>query len=238
MSTFTDRTSTSDVPISTDINTLAQGLPQYLASRTYEKNVYISDGDPAIIYLSLVASNVGNTPASSPTKWEVLASGISGLKDISFPAGSWNYETANPAPLDTDVGSNGQMARQLFDDTTEEFIVQQFVLPSVVDAGTVTFEAYGYSVAAATGKNIELKFYHSPKQQSESWDAAYSSKESGDLATNSTQDVLNKFTWTETIANLGWVANDQVRIKLSRIAPSVNNLSGDWGLTHFRIILP
>lgn len=82
-STFPDRLSTSVVPISTDINTLAQGLPTYRADRTYEKNVFISDGDPAIIYLSLVASNLGNTPASSPSEWQVLATG-GGIDSFTF----------------------------------------------------------------------------------------------------------------------------------------------------------
>ncbi len=158
---------------------------------------------------------------------------------IDIAAGAWDYPQANPAPLDTDVGTNGTIKRHLFDDTTEESIIAQIKLPSDLDlAGTVSFETFGYAVVAAASKNIELTFYHSAKTDAENWDAAFSSKVSGDLATDPTQDQLDLFSWTETIANLGWAAGDHVRIKLSRTAPSVNNLVGDYGVTHFRLKIP
>ncbi len=236
MSTFPDRIPNVDSNAAADVNLLAQGLPEWLTSRTYVKNTFIWHGDPAVVYRSLEASNQGNTPASSPTKWGIFSGGINAL---SFPAGAWDYPPANPAPLDTDdAGGSGTIKRHLFDDTTEEFIVNQFVLPSTLNSGTVTFEAYGYAVTAAASKNIKIEFNHSAKTGGETWSATYASITSGNLATDSTQDQLDRFTFTETIANLGWTANDQVRIKLSRIAPSVNTLVGDWGLTHFRILLP
>ncbi len=158
---------------------------------------------------------------------------------IDIAAGAWDYPQANPAPLDTDVGTNGTIKRHLFDDTTEEFIIAQIRLPSDLDSGgTVNFELYGYAVAAAASKNVEFTIYHSAKNDGENWDAAFSSKVSGDLATDSTQDQLDSFSWNETVATLGWAADDHVRIKLGRTAPSVNNLPGDWGLTHFRLKIP
>ncbi len=158
---------------------------------------------------------------------------------IDIAAGAWDYPQANPAPLDTDIGTNGTIKRQLFDDTTEEFIIAQIRLPSDLDSGgTVNFELYGYAVAAAASKNVEFTIYHSAKNDGENWDAAFASKVSGDLATDSTQDQLDSFSWNETVATLGWAADDLVRIKLGRTAPSVNNLVGDYGLTHFRLKIP
>jgi len=158
---------------------------------------------------------------------------------VNLPAGSWDYPTANPAPLDTDTGTNGTIKRQLFDDTTEEFVIVVVQMPSDLDvADTVFFEAYGYAETAVADSYIELTVYHSAKTDGESWDAAYSSKISGDLTTDGSQDYLDYFSWSETVSTLGWAVNDQIRIKLSRSAPSANNLSGDWGLTHFRIKLP
>lgn len=156
---------------------------------------------------------------------------------VDFPAGNWNYPTSNPAPLDEDTGTNGTIIRQLFDDTTEEFVEAVFKLPPAI-AGTVTFYIEGYAVTAVASKNVEFTFYHSAKADGESWDAAFSSKVSGDLATDGTQDQMDFFSFTETVSNLGWTAGDQVRIKLSRTAPSADNLSGDYGLTHFRISVP
>jgi hypothetical protein len=158
---------------------------------------------------------------------------------IDRPSGSWDYPTANPAPLDTDTGTNGTIKRHLFDDTNEEFVESVFQVPLDLGTGDVTFEAYGYaSTADATNNKIALTFYHKAISDSESWDQAYTAKASGDLVTDATQDDIDYFTWTETVANLEWTAGEFVRIKLSRTAPTGNELVGDWGLTHFRISIP
>jgi hypothetical protein len=158
---------------------------------------------------------------------------------IDYPAGSFDYPTSNPAPLDTDTGTNGTIKRQLFDDTTEEFVNGQFQVPTDVDTtGSVTFEAFGYA-STADGNEIQLRFGHSAGGDSDTWDLAFTDEDSGDLVTDSTQDDLDYFTWTETLTNLGWAANDQVRFQLSRVAISDGTpVSGDWGLTHFRIRIP
>lgn len=159
---------------------------------------------------------------------------------VDILAGKWNYPISNPAPLEKDTGTNGTIYRQLFDDSTEEFVEFIIQIPTDIDAsGTVTFEVYGYPVTWVTGKNIKLKLYHSAKADNESWDAAYSTKESGDLVLNTSgQDYIDLLSFSETVVNLGWTAGDQVRIKLSRIDASANDLAGDFGITHFRIRIP
>lgn len=155
-----------------------------------------------------------------------------------YPAGAFDYPSANPAPLDTDTGTNGTVKRQLFDDTTEEFVIGQFKCPSDITSGDVTFRAIGYAVIAAASKNIEFTFYHAAISNGESWDTAYTAEVSGDLACDATQDQIDVFTWTETVANLGWAAGDLIRFKLSRTAPTTNNLSADYGLVFFEIDIP
>lgn len=159
---------------------------------------------------------------------------------IDIPAGAWDYPAANPAPLDTDIFTNGLQKRQLFDDSTEEFILADILMPTDLDvSGTVTFICYGYAVTWVTGKNIEWKLYHSAKNDDEDLDAAYASKESGDKALNlSGQDFLDAIEFTETVANLGWAAGDKIRIKLSRIDASADDLAGDYALTNFRAKCP
>lgn len=76
MSNFPDRSNSNTVPISTDINNLAQGIPTYEATRAYAQNRFVED--VGIIYKSLVDSNTGNTPSSSPTQWEVFSGGGGG----------------------------------------------------------------------------------------------------------------------------------------------------------------
>ena len=184
----------------------------------------------------------GNTYGRKDATWTIVTSGGSGGGGdalFNFPAGAWDYPISNPAQLDTDTGTYGSIKRNLFDDTTEEFIESLFEIPANVDsAGTVTFDAVGYAITAASSGNIALTVYHSMPSGGQSWDIPYSTKVSGDLLTNETQNYLDYFTWTETVANLGWLASDIVKIKLSRTQPSVNNLTGDWGLVHFRISIP
>jgi len=158
---------------------------------------------------------------------------------MEYAAGSFDYPTTNPAPLDTDTGTNGTIKRQLMDDTTEEFVIGQGQICSDIDlTGTVTFEAYGYASTAASSKNIELTYRHSAKTDAESWDAAYTTTISGDLSLVTTQDLLDRHSWTNTVSNLGWAANDHIRFKLSRTAPTANDLTGDYGVTHFRVRIP
>ena len=236
MADLTDRLS-SQTNASADINTLLKGTPFWRSDRTYDN--YETINYQGTIYASQQGSNLNKNPSSEAAWWTAIGGGGGSSADfeVSFPAGSFDYPTTNPAPFEYATGTNGKIGRHLFDDTTEEQVESVFTLPSAI-AGTVTFELYGYSITAAASKNVEFTLYHSARQNAEDWDDAYSSKISGDLATNSSQDSLSRFTWTETISNLGWTANDQVRIKLGRTAPSVNNLVGDYGITHFKIIVP
>lgn len=158
---------------------------------------------------------------------------------VEISAGAWTVPGTNGAPLDTDTGTYGNMPRHLFDQTTEEFVEGVFRVPDDIDTtGTVTFYSIGYAATASAAKYIQLKLYHSAIGNGESWDAAYASKTSGDKQPSATQDQLDHFSWTETVANLGWAAGDQVRIKLSRIAPSGTNLAADYGITDFVISIP
>ena len=160
--------------------------------------------------------------------------------EIPFPAGSFTYPAASPAPLDADTGTNGLMHRQVFDDGYAESITGKFRVPKNMPAGgIVTFKAWGYATTAGTDDEVQLSFRHSVPDANNNWDQAVTAEDSGDVTTDNTQDRLDEFSWTETIANLGWAAGDQVRFSIFRIAPdSTDNLTGDWGLTHFTIQIP
>lgn len=56
---------------------LQMGIPEYDASTTYYTNSVCQSGGQ--IYTSLVDTNVGNTPASSPTQWQ---SGLPGAESV------------------------------------------------------------------------------------------------------------------------------------------------------------
>jgi len=229
----------ADEYTTSDINTLSNRAVDK-NTLTAKGNIYVATASGTVSKLTVGVNDTVLTADSTETtglKW-AAAGGSSTGGIIDFPAGAWELPSVNYAPLDKDIGTHGTILRHLYDDTTEEFVEAVFQVMNSIGTGNVTFEAYGYAVTAALSKNIELTFYHSAKSGGENWDAAYSSVISGDLATDDSQDPLDYFTWTEDIGTLGWSANDLVRIKLSRTAPTSDNLSGDWGLTHFRILIP
>jgi len=180
----------------------------------------------------------GFTGATGPTGF-TGATGSSFPYIIEIPSGAWEIPSSNGAPKDIDTGTYGNIVRHLFDQTTEEFVENVFTVPENIDtSGTVIFYVKGYAVIASASKYVQFKLYHSSIANTESWDSSYSSKASGDKQPSSTQDQEDHFSWTETVANLGWAAGDQVRIKLSRIAPSGTNLAADYGITDFVISIP
>ena len=158
---------------------------------------------------------------------------------ITIVAGEWNYPSTDPAPLDTDTGGNGSLLRQLFDDSTEEYVLQQRQVPSSLDeSGTVLFELYGYA-STVDGAEVQFRFSHSAKAKGEDWDAAYADVQSGDYVTDAQQDELDFIEWSASVAALGWAASDHLRIMLSRSAvDSGSTVSGDYGVAHFRIRIP
>ena len=155
------------------------------------------------------------------------------------PAGSWNYWTTNPAPLERDVGTHRDQFRHLMDDTTEEGLEDVLRLPSDLDAsGTVYFGIECRGVTAAAGKQAQVKIRHTAVASGESFDVAHQAVLSGDLNLPNIQDIDGFYEFSETVANLGWVANDSVLIEPSRIEPSGDDLTGDLGFSDFRARLP
>lgn len=162
-----------------------------------------------------------------------------GTKEIQFPAAGLMAVETNAAPIEKINGTNVDKLVCAFDDTTEEYRNGILHVPTDVDtSGTVTFRAYLYAKTAAASKNIELRFGHVARNDSEAFDTAYTNVDSGDKAIDATQGDLTEVTFTATVSTLSWAASDQVYFRVSRIAPSANNLSGDMYLESFAIEVP
>ncbi|MBA7491383.1 hypothetical protein ES702_01928 [subsurface metagenome] len=173
--------------------------------------------------------------------WDELAGVAPGFMEFNFPAGSWNYPTSNPAPLDRDVGTNGGMFRHLFDKTTVESILLEpaFELPDNLDIeGTVYFSLYGYA-KTADGNEVRFRISLSTKAEGESWDATYSTLDSADKVTDAQQDEIDLIEWNETVANLGLAAQDLIRLMVSRIAiADGTKVDGDYCFLNLKIRIP
>ena len=72
-------------------------IPAYAGGTTYAKGDRVAGttAGTAPFYQSLVAGNVGNTPASSPTKWQPIGT----TAVTQGPGGGWGYAFANPGLL-------------------------------------------------------------------------------------------------------------------------------------------
>lgn len=160
-------------------------------------------------------------------------------KIVDIPAGAWDYDPTNYPEWEKDVGTNGEMVRDRFDDSTEEYAIAQIQAPGDLDTGgTVYLELYGYAVTA-DGNEVRFRFSHSARAVGENWDNAYANVQSADYATDGNQDELDFIEWNATVASLGWTADDHIRIMLSRSAIADGTpVSGDYAVTHFRIRIP
>lgn len=161
-------------------------------------------------------------------------------KEITYLPGSFESNNANPASLEFLNGTNVDTMVRAFDDTTVEYVNGKFVVPGDVNTGgTVTFRMYGMAATAAASRFVEFTFESTGRNDAEDFDIAYADTIiSGDLAIDTTQDNLQEDTWSETITNLGWAANDLVFFRLSRTPPTGTDLTGDFYLFSFTIEIP
>lgn len=125
------------------------------------------------------------------------------------------------------------------DDTTEEPLGFNHSIPSNFDpSGYLMIEAVCFPKTAAASKNIQLKYYYSCGNHDESWDLAYSYTVSGDLALINTANDRHIFRFQYPINLMSPELFDVVESKISRIAPSRNNLAGNLYLEKVRIWIP
>lgn len=146
---------------------------------------------------------------------------------------------SNFAPVVTVVGANRTKRTAQFDDTTEEYRNGKLAVPGTIDtAGTVTFRAYVWSATVAASRNVALRFGHRPISNSDNWDVAWVNEDIDDQAIDATQDDVSIIEWTETVTNLGWIADDLVGFRISRIVATTNDLVGDMNWDFFVVEIP
>lgn len=155
---------------------------------------------------------------------------------IQFSAEAIQATLEDGASLSVLDGTNVDLTVRVFDDTTEEFVRGGLKLPdNLSSSDDVTFTAIVMAKTAAASKNVQHRFGHVALKDSESLDSAYTDVDSGDKVIDATQGDISIHTWTESVSNLGWEAEDFILFRYSRIAPSADNLSGDMYLVYLTI---
>ncbi len=147
-------------------------------------------------------------------------------------------ETNRPAQAAVDFGT--VIAPVLaFDSTTEEYANYAFAVPENIDtSGTVTFRVTCSPKTGAASKNVGWTSGNRPVNTGEAIDGSYTEEDSGAKSITATTGQQTIMEWTETVSNLGWVANDIVYGRLSRDTSVANNLSGDCYFVKFEIDIP
>ena len=159
--------------------------------------------------------------------------------EYNFALPSLFASEANFAPIEKLNGTNIDTLVCAFDDTTEEYRNGSFTVPGDIDtSGTVTFRAYVRNKTAATSNNVALTFGHLALNDAETADAAYTDEDSGDQAITDANTTVDEITWTETVTNLGWAANNMINFRISRDPADTSNLAGDMYWYTFTIEIP
>jgi hypothetical protein len=159
--------------------------------------------------------------------------------DIQLPAGAWDRPSVDYAEFDTDIGTNATMRIEQFDDTTEEFLEAQFIIPSGV-SGTdnIYFDIWGYSETPVASKNIGLKVQIKSSIDTDTWDSALSTLQNLAITTNPNAGEIQQITLNDTLNDLSLDAGSLVNMKFSRVISGVsNNLVGDWNFANMRVYI-
>lgn len=126
------------------------------------------------------------------------------------------------------------------DDTTQQYLVGDLVVPDSITAGNIEIEVHGYAATAAASRVVAFDFDHAAVANDEDIDSAtYTTEASGDKNVINNQNDLEIHSWTETVTNAGWVAGDHVFFRISRDpTTSGTNLTGHWNLLKLIIRVP
>lgn len=192
-------------------------------------------------------STDGTLSANSDAKL-VTEKAIKTYVSTSTPPREFFFDAAALQSLETNYGDLAKLAGtnvnvfvRSYDPSTEQYNNGKIDLPSDLNtAGTVTFTAKVSAATAAASKNVGLTFGHLALTDGEDWDptSPYTEKDSGAVAISATQDDITVVSWTETVANLGWAADDLVLFRLSRDVSVSDNLASAMYLFSLKISVP
>lgn len=166
------------------------------------------------------------------------------VKELYWPAAALLPLQAADSipPIVKEEGTNSDHLVVGYDDGTDECRFVTFQVPSDADTSgnSATFRIHWYPATASTSEAVWDVRWHEV-DDGESWDGALTteSSDASNCAGTAVQDVIDDCSWTETFANLGWVANDIVQMQVCRDADNANDaLSGDAYMISFAVEMP
>lgn len=151
---------------------------------------------------------------SAGVNWQAAGAGsdTNAVREYVWPASATlPLEAADSIPpIAKDTGTNVDQLVVDFDSSIDECRSVSFKVPSDVESGsTITFRSVWYSTA--TSGSVVWDFRHtSGDTEGETWDDTLTTESAASDAVQGTTKQVTVTTWTETLANLGWAANDLV----------------------------
>ena len=185
------------------------------------------------------------TDGAGVLTWESAGAGGAGgstaiIETFNWPASSLSPTDSNDSypALTLDTGTNADVLVLAYDDSDTESAGGAFMIPSYVDSDdTAVIKAVWYPATAATNSVI-WSFNHIGRVEGENWDNALTEEEFAADAGDSVQDELTVSTFTDTMSNNGWVADDWCEFVFSRNADdgtAGDTLVGDANLLHLSV---
>ena len=178
-------------------------------------------------------------------EWQTCGGGsdTNAQKVFVWPASATlPLETADSIPpITKDAGTNVDQLAVAFDDSTDECRTVNFEVPPDVASGTVTFHVKWYSAAATSGSTMWDIRHNGGVAEGVDPDQALTTVSAASDAAQRTPRMITVTSWTETIANLGWAASDQVDMEVCRDGngtAGTDNLVGDALATQFSVDIP
>jgi len=181
--------------------TTATGAHQSIASVGTSGQVLTSNGAGALP--TFQAGGAGGMP-DAVYQWSARA------LDVNYTPFS---------PLEKITTTNIIQKVRSFDYATIEYSDGFFEVPPDMDTtGTITFSVQWFArTVPSPSENVIWQIEHAAVATTEDLDSAtFTAEVAAASATGTTQNALVRVTWTETRANLGWVAGDTVYVKWSR----------------------
>ena len=178
--------------------------------------------------------------AGANLSWTTVSSSKPNI-EIWWPASATlPLEAADSvAPLVKEEGTNLDQLVVAYDAATDEGRMVQFVCPSDLGTGNVTFRIIWYPATASTNNVIWDVRYTLTGAGGETWDAALTTKAFAASAGDAQQDEITQATVTETVANLGWAANDLISLHVYRDANNASDtIAGDAYMIGIGISIP
>ena len=182
-------------------------------------------------------------------EWQTCGSGsdTNAVKEYWWPmSATLPLEVSDSIPpINKSAGTNIDQLDVLFDSATDECRTVNFKVPSDVQSGsTITFRAHWRApctnCVTPAANNVILDVRHNGGvAEGAAPDSALTTVAAAADAAQTVSADLTVTTWTETLANLGWAANEQVDCEFCRDANNASDtVSTDINMVGVGIDIP